>query len=296
MSRARRNLLAGALIAAAALAAPALAQAGTVTYSSTNVLSFTAAAGEANRLTLTISGNRVVYTEGGGLNITEAEADCDGTGTPVVSCEIDHVPATPVYFAGADLGDMDDRATAAFPADSTLSVGFSGGAGVGELDAAASQSSSVSGGDGVDTLTVGRGQNSIVGGPDNDIETGGPAGSRTEYSMGAGVPDGADDIRGGPGLDVVSYEGRTARITAAADGAAGSGEDGEGDKIATAVEGIQGGSAGDLITASPAVDGALSGYGGNDRLVGGPGDDTLFGGEGDDTLEGGAGDDVAATG
>ena len=279
-----------ALLCALVLALPAAAHAGTITYSSTNVLSFTAAAGEVNRLSVSISGDRVVYHEDV-LNITEAEADCDGNGTPTVSCKIDHVPASPVFSAGADVGDMDDRVTASFPADSTMAASFIGDGGADELDGSGSANVFLDGGEGADKLTAGRGRSFLTGGNGADMEFGGPALTITEFDMGSG-PDGADELNGGAGLDTVSYEGRAAAITATADDVADDGEAMEGDKISQAVEVIQGGNGNDNITASQSVDAALSGYGGNDRLVGGPGDDTLFGGDGDDAAVGNGGDDL----
>jgi len=298
MKRARRHSLIVLVVASALLAAPALAHAGAVTYSSSNVLYYTAAAGEVNRLSIGVDtgSNRIVYTEAGpGVTITTAEGDCNGSGTTTVSCKIDHDPMAPVFSAGANLGDMDDTATAAYPAGTTLGAGFVGGAGDDQLDISMASTGDLEGDAGVDTLTAARVRTSLVGGPDNDIEIAGPAGSTNEFRM-ESAADGADDLRGGPGLDTVSYEERTAALAASADGVADDGESGEGDNIAASVESIEGGQAADVLTASNVVDGALSGYTGNDRLVGGSGDDILFGGEGDDALEGNGGDDTAAAG
>jgi Ca2+-binding RTX toxin-like protein len=280
-----------------ALLAPAAALGGTVDYSSTNVLSYAAAAGETNRLTLTIEGNRMVFTEETGILIGEtagAAADCDGEGTPVVKCKLDHNVTSPVFAVNVVLGDMDDRGTAMFPAAPKLSASFQGDAGADTLDASGSEGGALSGGAGSDTLTAGRVSSSLSGGSEGDEEIGGPAGSRNVFSQGS-APDGADRLRGGAGLDIVEYEGRSVRIVATANDVADDGEAGEGDNIAAAVEGLQGGTADDDLTASASVNGALSGYAGQDRLVGGPGDDVLFGGEGNDTLEGNGGDDLAAS-
>ena len=74
---------------------------------------------------------------------------------------------------------------------------------------------------------------------------------------------------------------RVAPIAASIDGVANDGEAGEGDNIATDVESIVGGSAGDTLT----------GGAGNETLIGGAGNDTLSGLAGDDVLDGGAGAD-----
>jgi Ca2+-binding RTX toxin-like protein len=293
----RSRLVALPLAAAIlALAAPS-AIAGTVDYSSTNVLFYTAAPGEVNRLTLTVEGDRAVYTE---ENVViqatpGASGDCDGEGTFVVKCKLDHVAGSPVFSVGAGVGDMDDRATAAFPADSTLSTHFDGGPGADTLDATGARNASIDGGAGADKLTGGREESSLTGGADNDEEIGGPAGSTNFYDQGI-APDTGDLIRGGSGLDILSYEGRINALTVTADGTADDGEAGEGDNVSPSVEAIEGGVADDVLTASPAVDASLSGYAGKDRLIGGPGDDILFGGDGDDTLEGNGGDDEAASG
>jgi len=287
------TLLAGVVIA---LLAPAVANAGTVTYSSTNVLHYTAAGGEANRLTIGVNGagDRIVYTETGGVLISEAEADCDGNGTTVVSCKIVHDAMAPVFAAGATLGDMDDTGSASFPPGSDLQTSLNGEAGADMLDASGAAEGSVEGGDGTDRLTAARLRSFLVGGNQSDVLIGGPAGSTNTYGFLA-ADDGADDIQGGPGLDVLVYEERTAVLQLSADGTPDDGEAGEGDNISTAVEALEGGKGNDVLRASPVVDGSLSGYEGNDQLFGGPGDDVVFGGEGNDSMDGGAGDDLAAS-
>jgi Ca2+-binding RTX toxin-like protein len=287
-----------ALVLGALLLAPAAASAGTVDYSSLNILQYTAAAGEANRLTISVEANRMVFTEGTGILIQAtagAQTDCDGEGTAVVKCKIDHAPATPVDAVGVSLADLDDRVTAAFPAGSKLGVSFNGGAGADELDAATSADSDLSGDAGADKLIAGRGRNQLIGGTENDEETAGPEGSFNTFENDS-VPDGTDVLRGGAGIDIVSYQFRNGAISASADGVANDGEAGENDNITEAVEGIQTGEGDDTITASAVVGGSLSGYEGKDHLIGGPGDDLLLGGDGDDTLEGNAGDDTALPG
>lgn len=289
-NRLARTLLTVLVVAAVA---PAAASASTVAYSSVNVLTYTAANNEANRLTVTHNATHVIFTEAGSVNISEAEGDCSGTGTHVVSCKIAHSVANPVYSVHADLGNMDDRFTAAFPSGSDMNATASGGTGPDELDASGSTSPSLDGGAGTDKLTAGRaGESFLLGGPEADVEIGGPAGTTTFFQMG-GVADGADELNGGAGQDVAEYDDRAAALNVSADGVANDGEAGEGDNVSPAVEAIQGGEAADVLTASASSDAALSGYSGADRLVGGPGDDSLFGGDGNDTLEGNVGDDTA---
>src|SRR5207253_2587514 len=95
----------------------------------------------------------------------------------------------------------------------------------------------------------------------------------------------------GPGFDTVTYGDRVAPVSASIDGQANDGEAGEGDNIATDVESLVGGSAGDTLTGSAGND-TLVGGGGNDNLSGLAGDDVLDGGAGSDHLDGGAGADT----
>ncbi len=115
-------------------------------------------------------------------------------------------------------------------------------------------------------------------------------------------PNGADLLRGGPGLDHADYATRTDPLVLSLDGLRNDGAPGERDLLDIDVERVTGGDAGDTITGSAAAEwleggrGAdtLSGRGGNDRLLGGPIDeaaDTLDGGSGADALDGGPGDD-----
>jgi hypothetical protein len=174
-------------------------------------------------------------------------------------------------------------------------VNVTGGDGSDDLDGSGADTVNLVGGNGPDKLTAARVSSFLTGGADGDMEFAGPALSTTVFVMG-NAPDGTDQLNGGPGFDTVSYEARTAAVTASADGVADSGEPGEQDLITTSVDGIEGGDGNDMLTASPSVDAALSGYAGDDTLVGGPGDDTMFGGLGDDALVGNGGDDLAAAG
>jgi Ca2+-binding RTX toxin-like protein len=288
------TLRAAALAAVIALAGlPAAADAGTVSYNGSGTsLTFAALPGEANQLAVSRDGDVIVFRELGGLPISAASTACDGTGTPTVSCAVNSGLGEPVSGVTATLGDLDDSASAGALGGTFLFM--DGGPGGDQLDAAAVAFGYLAGGEGDDRLAAGREQTELFGDAGDDTLIGGPAGSRTLYDM-DGAADGKDVIAGGAGFDVVEYDNRTVALRLTADGIADDGEPGEGDNIAPAVEGIQGGGADDVIAGSNAVDAALSGYGGADRLSGGAGDDVLFGGDGDDTLAGNAGDDTAAT-
>ncbi len=140
----------------------------------------------------------------------------------------------------------------------------------------------VNGGIGDDTITVGRpgadGQNVIDGGPDDD----------TIVVQAAGR---ADDISGGPGVDLVSYRGRTAGVVVTLDGQDNDGGQNERDNVRPDVENITGTGRNDTLTGSD-EDNVIDGDAGDDELVGLGGDDTLIGGTGVDRTSGGEGDDT----
>jgi Ca2+-binding RTX toxin-like protein len=278
------TLRAAAPTAALALLAllPAPAQAGSVTEGP--ALAFSAGAGETNQVSVARAGDRIVFTDV--LPIAESTPACDGGGTTVVSCAAAAVTV--------DLGDFDDQ-VAIGPLGGAIRAEASGGDGADRLDAAAASGYvALSGGAGGDALYAGGGESDLTGGEGDDVLTGGPDGAFTTYLMGA-TADGSDVLAGGAGLDVAGYSQRTLPLQLTADGlTADDGAPGEGDRIGAAVERLEGGSAPDLIVASPLTDAELSGGGGNDRLVGGPGADLLSGGDGDDDLAGGPGDDIAA--
>jgi Ca2+-binding RTX toxin-like protein len=159
------------------------------------------------------------------------------------------------------------------------------------------------GGAGDDAILGDLGPNALFGGGGNDALDGN-AGDDKLYGMGGNDSldgqagndvvaggDGADTLMGGAGadwiagyagVDTVSYEGYILPVTVILDGVANDGAAGEGDFVASDVENIVGGSAGDKLIGSS----------GSNTLVGGPGADTLSGGDGNDLLDGGAGTDT----
>jgi RTX calcium-binding nonapeptide repeat (4 copies) len=158
-----------------------------------------------------------------------------------------------------------------------------GGAGNDVLDASASSNGQLFGDDGDDRLLAGRSVCDLDGGPGADQLTGGPAGSQTRFLMGT-VPDGADQILGGPGIDLVSYESRTGALRLTEDGVADDGEAGEGDNIASVVEGLLAGAGADTLAGGP----------GPNALRAGAGDDTVMARQGAlDNVDCGAGNDTA---
>jgi Ca2+-binding RTX toxin-like protein len=144
----------------------------------------------------------------------------------------------------------------------------------------------LTGGAGNDTLTGGAAADSINGGEGNDQLNGG-AGNDT-FDGGTG----ADIFNGGAGTDLVTYATRTASVFANLDGLANDGEAGEGDRIASNVEQLTGGSGADRLTGSNGGN-LLVGNGGNDVLSGRGGADLLQAGDGDDLILASSGNDTA---
>ena len=280
-----RALRAAAPLAALALVAlpPAAASGGTV--SAGLALTFTAAPGEANQLTIARSGDRIVF--GDVVPIAEGTPTCEGDGTLTVTCATAPAPAR----VEAVLGDGDDRATVG-AIGGALPAALDGGSGDDRLDAAAATGFVAAlGGPGRDVLLAGTGESDLTGGDGDDVLAGGPDGAFTTF-LGGAAPDGADTLIGGVGVDVAGYAARTAPVALSVNGLADDGEAGERDDIGAAVERLEGGAGADVLAAGP-LDSELTGGAGADRLTGGPAHDLLGGGEGDDALAGGAGDDIA---
>ena len=260
-ARGRQGVV-GAAALLAALAAAGPAQAATVRVVDGERVVFTAAPGEANRVSLSeVPASVPVPTsvtppqcwpslypyggiycwEPGSVEYTYLEADAvlvEDTGAPVATSDTTCVPSGEhsalCHVDGRasftfTLGDRDDVLTTSLPAQ-------------------------VDGGAGNDDLTS---AGAIDGGA------------------------GADRIRGGQ----ASYRTRTSAVTVANDGLANDGEPGEGDDVS--VIAVEGGAGPDRITG---FSGAAGGPGA-DVLVAGSDHSMLFGGDGDDTVTGGAGFD-----
>jgi hypothetical protein len=166
---------------------------------------------------------------------------------------------------------------------------LTGGEGVGNLY----------GGDGDDVLRGGpgswytlhgeAGDDVLVGGPGDDSLDGGEGDDHLrgeEPGAATAALSGADWFEGGPGLDLVTYEGRADALTLSIDAPTSDdslddyeewepdGAPAEGDEIGSDVEGLRGGSGDDHLSGNAAAN----------RLSGGPGSDTIDGGGGADLL------------
>jgi Ca2+-binding RTX toxin-like protein len=317
MTASLRKTLLLALVAFAALAAPAWA--GTVSENG-STLYYAAASGEANKVTVSVGSTLITVTEAGLLPVTP------GTGCSAVTGSIATCPVAGISSISIATGDGNDTAkvTGSIPtlfSDGTGNDTITGGGGSdwlvagtgtdsyrggggydlvdysartnpvtvaidglandgesGELDNVSTDVENVIGGSAGDTLTGSSASNSLYGGAGDDTLSGG---SGNDVLNGG---TGADLANGGSGTDTADYSERSAPVSVAIDGVANDGEAGEQDNVSTDVENETGGAGDDTLVGS-ASNNALSGGPGNDTLVGGDGDDTLAGGDGIDTAD-----------
>ena len=291
----RRRICVSMMAVAMALAAPTVANAGTISFSG-GVLTYTATAGEANNVSLTLGTEDFACTQRGApcIDLQEAgenatlgafPAECsDDGGFGSAECE---VPNSVVL----NLGDGDDSAFD-WEGPSTIN----GGPGNEIVLKGAGGNDVINGGPGNDSLFGGQGNDTLDGGDGNDIFEGFGGLSPTDPLSTMGT----DVYAGGAGKDFLDYAGRTEDMSLSIDGAANDGAPGEADRIGLDVEELRGGNAADTITGSAGAN-SLDGWDGNDALRGGAGEDALFGRSGDDatfgedgqdTIEGGDGNDA----
>jgi Ca2+-binding RTX toxin-like protein len=152
----------------------------------------------------------------------------------------------------------------------------------------------VDGGPGDDRLYGDGGVDEIAGRAGNDLEDGGAGDDRMGYSPAycctEDVDSGADDVRGGPGVDVLTLEDHPGGMTISLDDQANDGSGGEGDNIHSDIESIGGTGGADVFFGTPGPD-HFGGDAGNDEIHGAGGDDLLEGDSGDDRVFGDAGND-----
>ncbi|MEA3053037.1 MAG: hypothetical protein QOG72_1940 [Sphingomonadales bacterium] len=224
--------------------------------------------------TFGIGGRCAVVSLDGIANDTMRTSGCV-TGPPGAATETDNISAGTVFGTGSA-----DNVTGSNAAETLNGLG------------------------GNDRLLGAAGSDSLHGGAGDDLLDGGGS-SDDLFAEGDGATmigsAGSDDFFGtATGGGVVSYDDKTAPVSATFDGVANDGlvDDGiapgpqtEGDNIDDNVITVIGGSAADDLSAvdAPAAR-SLDGGPGNDTITGGPGNDGLLGGDGDDTL-----DDVSAS-
>jgi Ca2+-binding RTX toxin-like protein len=262
----RRSTLAALALLAPLAAAPS-ALAGEATGAPGGAITFTAAPGEDNDLTVTYEagGDRVVFSDVDRSTMASRPVTATPTGCATVSATDDAGCTTGLGQTSVvvELGDLDDRVTfVGFAAADApdLAVTVDGGAGNDTLPAPIRRADATA-------LTT-----TLRGGLGNDLLT------------------------GANGVDTVSYSERTADQPVVADLAltvaktvAGT----EQDTFAGTLENLTGGAGNDLLQGTETAN-VLTGGAGNDGLVGRGGADALTGGAGNDVLLGGAGTDALA--
>ena len=222
-------------------------------------ISYTAAAGERNALTVTFdaAASTVTFTDTGAI-IT---GDCEALSASSVRC-----PATTSTSIVVDVADR---------GDSVVLEDFS----------ADGPDATVDGGDGGDTITGGAAADRLTGGPGED---------RLQGGLGADAIEGDDP--GDPSVfddDTVDYGDRTEPVTVTLAGGDDDGQAGESDRL-SGVEDVIGGAGADTLTGDLGSN-RLDGSGGDDRLDGGDGNDDAVGTDGaSDELIGGAGSDTTS--
>lgn len=287
-----RLLLTGCFVAAAMGIAPASASAATATVSGGQLV-VTDSAGDANILTVSLSGSSVKVSESSPtVNTLSAGPGCTQAGAKDVTCA-----AASVIVNG---GDGNDRLSDATTKPMTLNGGvgddwLDGGPGADAMNGG-SGNDSVSywfrtspvtadlagdAGDGelLENDTIASDVEILYGGAANDRLTG----NAVDNGLDGGPGD--DTLSGAGGNDYALYWFRTAPVSVTLDGLANDGESGEKDVLLSDMESIWGGGGADTLV----------GDGGANTLVGGAGNDAITGGRGQDVLNGGAGVDALSS-
>jgi Ca2+-binding RTX toxin-like protein len=281
------------------LAAAPAANASTATSADGN-LRYTAAAGEANNVTVArVSGDTFRVTDLGAA--VTAGTGCTQESPNVVSCTTR--PGRPII---AHLGDQNDTATST----TSRSVQFFGEDGNDRL-AGASGRDTLDGGNGDDNLTGGSSSDrlrggagndqlfgnsngdNLQGGDGNDLLDGGTgndteSGGNGDDTLGqSSRPNGVDSLAGDSGNDTVDYSARVAPVNVSLDDVADDGDrrSNERDNVHSTIDRVLGGTGSDIL---------IGRDGPSDTLVGGPGDDVIDPLRGDDHVDGGPGIDQIA--
>ncbi len=294
----RALVSATALAAAALVAVPGAAFAGEA-HVAGKQLRFTAANGEANRVTIARTGSNTLTLQDLGAPVTPGTG-CTALSASQVRCVAPGPRSGGGGVGAVLLGDGDDTATISASNASGL---LDGGAGDDRLTASNGSSSALAGGPGDDTVTGSDKGQLLFGDAGTDRIDG--RGGNDEIDGGLG----ADAMTGGTGTDTVTYAGsgdfpnvRATPVTVTLDGVANDGAPGENDSVAADFENVVGATGADQIVGNGGDNelrlgfatavGALQGG----RVVGAAGDDTVTGAEGADTVDGGEGNDLVRDG
>lgn len=292
-----RFATATALAGLALVALPATSPAATVKveevpggYANYAHLTFVAAAGESNAVTVAIAGEESDYFK---LQVIDSGAPidpgamCSGGGTPAatVTCML-HKPMDSKYtLVGGKV---------AIPVAGTLwasDFNVDLGGGTNSFDAGGLSGENfegvemtVSSGAGNDTISTGGGLDTIDPGAGADrVKTGGGY----DRVFATATPDGPDVYELGPELGKVDYSRRQEPVVVNGQQA---GAVGENDLLIAGSPYVAGGSGDDVLVGGEGLD-VLEGNGGNDSIRGGGAYDELVGGSGEDRIDGEGGKD-----
>jgi Ca2+-binding RTX toxin-like protein len=293
----RRSSVATALAAIALTALPTISQAATVKveevkgYANEAKLTFAAAPGEANSVTVAVAGEEGDYFK---LQVIDSGATvepgqmCSGGGAPgtPVECRLHKgmnaqqtvlggKVTVPVYGTrwedsfDVDLGDGNNSFDASgMPDDPYEAIEMT-----------------VRSGSGADTIATASGGDTIDPGAGADTIH---AGGEYDRVYATETPDGPDLYDLGPEVGKLDYGRRQEPVVL--DGRR-VGAPGENDILIAGSPRVAGGSGDDTLVGGAGSD-ILEGNGGNDSIAGGGGDDELAGGLGGDRLDGEDGKDV----
>ncbi|HEY5941293.1 MAG TPA: calcium-binding protein [Solirubrobacterales bacterium] len=302
--------------ACAALALPASSSAATVgveelrtdqqtTDPQQSKLNFVGAAGEANRLTVSVAGEEGDFFD---LQLVDTAAPIQ----PGPGCRGGGAAGTPVFCRAhkPTVGDFYSCWKGCYASPGTawdLTLSFALGNAGSRLDTTAlpgyvpnkeefSPMAPVE-----VTVGPGAGDDTVLTGPGPDrIESSGGAdlirsGDGPDVLQGGPVADGPDEVDLGDAFeDTIDYSERSEGIRYQPNGQADDGATGEGDNLGAAGY-VWGGAGGDALFSVRGkvlpYGAQITGGGGDDFLLGGRGSDSLTGGAGDDELVGGAGND-----
>lgn len=253
------------LIAAlASLAAPAAAQAGTLSRDGNTIVFTDTGADVTNTVYVyKIDGSDDVFITDSSTNIDGGSSGCVEQDPSTFTCS--NVAALRILVGGANDEVQNFNGVGDAPVDLPMTV---------------------EGGEGGDVIFAGPNADDLRGGPGNDGLTGNGGNDVLDGGFGS------DYLEGGADGDLVSYAARTEAIAVdftvpgpfpQPHGSSNDGLPGPGDHIRT-VETVVGGSGNDDMKggADPIT---LRGGPGDDKLTGGPSAETLDGGDGADTLD-----------
>jgi hypothetical protein len=261
--------------AIASLAAPAAAEAATLSRDGNTIVFTDTAADVVNQVYVyKIDGSDDVFITEGNATLTDAGSGCQDEGAGTFSCS--NVEALRIFAGGANDEVNNFNGVGDAPADVPMTV---------------------EGGEGSDFFWAGPKSDDLRGGPGNDTLNGNAGNDTLDGGFGA------DYLDGGADGDLVSYETRTEPIAVdftvpgiqpQPNGSSNDGPPGARDHIRN-VETVVGGSGDDSMKAATDPITFRGGPGG-DTLTGSPGAETLIGGAGADTLDALGGPDTVLGG